>query len=419
MTGEKHTLVLDHPDPFFHLLFMGGDTEIGTRVVEEARSWGNVEKAALTSSISHGFKIWQEQEFRIGKSHGCQLMVLHQDSLEYQNITDLVKALGEYDWKGFHAFFVLSNEYYSFSDHVNFISKNVMFCGDLPQFSDLLNRLISIDEAVCFPSLVVPFQKKPSEWIRQFKHDYFGGFYAANNTSIVEHGLLGVQREIDFLQDVLRNVLVFHRNNSHARFLKPSDETLESDICRQALDTEAFLVCPVSLAGSLPSYWQEGMDYYIYENIDQARELLTQNCEEDQVGILACTEIFDYESVFAGTAQMPVWVVIGDHEEKQTLQGWQQLCDRNLAGAFSLKALMEEEGCPHLFAIKRSYWKVLALRTLPQIFDRIIQLLVQTWNQLEPELSENYKRRIFFSYASICNARALYLSNTTKGDHHV
>jgi len=390
----------------FNLLCISSDERWSKRVLSRLTDMLEFNKALTATSPQAGFRLFGEADLRQGKSNECLLVVWE---CRGQDIAEQAADFADQGWSGQVVFCAVSNNPLRLrhKDFAALIAENHCWAGDEAAFFDTVQRLTIPDwRKAAFPNFDLPFKKTPSTWVRQFKHDYFNLVYF-NLEVIKASDLLPAQLEIDLLQNALRNLLVFRLENGvslglkHIKMEPKGFGALKLQRC--------VLLCPGRFADQLPSFWEEGLDFELYSNRATLEErLAAKEAGCVKVLILDSNEIDEESFPFVG--QNPVCVYTGENELERTWPQWQKLLRQGLAGAFCLAEWwLDRESQRHLLGLKKEYWKLLATFSLPQIFDRLAELLLETHAGLQGRVSESSMEKIFRSWASLMNAKALYL----------
>lgn len=281
-------------------------------------------------------------------------------------------------------------------------------------------------------NLRVPVFKETERWLRSLYHDYLANLYGRVSEYFVgDEQLVVAQLEIDYLQEMIRDVLVFPFEHHPARLFEPAQLKKGSTLYRGIASTDCHLLLPAELVPPLEDHFDDedlpGMDL---PGAGPGRMLLSPY--QDQAGaeakldeLLACGAA----CVLAGTPTVVrsganrarcATLLLSKDEPSLTLPDWQWSLNHNILGAYSYEQLVaDSEGIP-IAARRIEAWRAMATLPLPLALDLLTSHLLLTWNSLDAKVDGKFREhrlgQAFDCLAMVKAARALYLSTPHEND---
>ncbi|HWW63004.1 MAG TPA: hypothetical protein VN181_16635 [Thermoanaerobaculia bacterium] len=184
---------------------------------------------------------------------------------------------------------------------------------------------------------------------------------------------------------------------------------------RRIASAPCELVVPPWLAPSLNEEgWEQGVEYSVYANKDEAEALLGGPAERGQKRIL----VQDLEIVPVDEAPKSFpRVIAGDRQLRMSWRGWNEALATNILGAFSRSDFetTPTHGC--LPVVKASYWKALCFVALPESITLILEPMFETYEWLETQgegsTNDALRRSLFECIAQVWHARGLYFGDSS------
>lgn len=393
--------------PFFLLLYVGTDAERASRLRAAVEEKAELRGFFHASSREEAAELVDKRELRVGWLDGCLLVIWDLGDHPAQGLGDWLARLPRWPSGQVVAFLVAeAGPELSFQDFLACVDRDFAVVGDFETCLARIRQWCSPGEQ---PDFGLPFLKRPSRWLRDLKHDYIVNTVLIQRESFEALGLLAEQREIDLIVSVLRNLLSFPDSKIEIRGLQADYADEESALYRNIYSTKFRIVAPANLTEILAAEYEEGADFVTYRSPEEAAERLEAAARD------GCARIL----LQAPDAQLP-WdsrdlpvVLVAEQAQHLDWQGWQVRLSKNVIGSYSVSDLSKRRSGKPLLVAQRPYWRACACLPLPDIFDRLVELLAGTWTAAgEPKLKEY----VFRSLAAVVSARAVYLGQTGTGD---
>ena len=388
--------------PVFRLLYVGSDNRM-EKTLPKIRKKCDLE----IHSVSSLNKAVEEYPLiRVGKRRSCCFILLDMESLGL-DVEGLKQAIDQ-KWSGNVVFLGLIGKTLpelSFLQWTELVAHDVLHFISKDEITATLEQFTSKPKGhVQFPNFALPFQKRPSLWLRKIRHDY-ANLLMGSMPDLVKAGLGKEQTELDLIQNILRNILAFPLENSSSRLLTQEDDNNECQLFHELVDRDALFLTPGSI-DNLPKKWKPDGQYKLYENLDELERLIHQAGEDKTPIVISKTQDLDdiLDRFKNHKPHLPIILVdeqIPSFKEKK----WRKLLRSGVIGAYGLNQLQSEN--THVFSNKRAYWKACGLMSFEGMFDRLLFLLEKTHEALDPD--SGGRQRIVNVWCMVRNAKALYL----------
>jgi hypothetical protein len=362
--------------------------------------------------------LFGSEDLHINRFEGCLLVVWEIGGLPTPQIGGWVAELPTPPSAQVACFLVAdAQQTLAFHDFLALIDRDFAGMGDFTACLESLRAWCGLAPASGAPDLGLPFVKRPSRWLRDLKHDFIVNTVLINRASFEELGLLRAEREIDYIGSVLRNLLCTSESRISVRGLLAESEAEESMLYQLVYSTPCRMVAPASLAATLAAEYKEGVDFMLYQTPEAAAEFLDAAGQEGCARILFQTlgvSLPEVRPVTHGPAELPT-VLVAEPAPQKTWREWQAQLAGNMVGSYSVSGLDGRRSGKRVVAAQRPYWRACAFLALPSLFDRLIELLIQTHVAVKrgaPRLEE----RTFRSLVAIGSAKAVYLGQSVTGD---
>lgn len=395
--------------PFFHLLYLGADVDRASHVRSIIEERAELRQFSQVSSWAQAASLLDEM--RVGMYEGCLLILCDPKDLGGREIREWLATLSPWPSGQVMAFLVLEESpQLSFHDFLGLADRDFAGLGSFEACLETLRRWCSGKGDL---DLGLAFTKSPSRWLRSLKHDYVSNTVLIYREVFEGLGLLMEQREIDLIGNVLRNLLCLSDSKLAVRSLAADREEEESDLFRRIYSTPVRLVAPARLESQLTAAdYSAGQDFVCYQTLEEVGGFLEAAAREGCSSILLKSS----DARFSGDAVgNPPVVLIDGEAPRLGWSGWQARLRENVIGSYAASDLARLRSHQPVLVAQRPSWRACAIRPLPDLFDRLVELLVLTHEAVEqgaPKLKEFVLR----SLAAVCAARALYLGQTGTGD---
>lgn len=402
--------------PFFLLFYTGADQERAARLGAAVAERAELRQFVHASSRQEAAELLARQDLRIGRFDGCLLVVWDLGAPPAGEARDWLRGLPKWPSGQVAAFLVAEEEpALSFQDLLAFIDRDFADVGDFDGCLETVGRWCSPDGPLDFG---LPFPKRPSRWLHDFKHDYIGNVVLIFREALESLGLLAAQREIDLIASVLRNLLSPVDSRVAVRGLSADSEEEESALHQRIYSTAFRIVAPASLGRLLAEEYTEGVDYVLYSSLDDAAGLL------DEAGRDGCARVLLRPPDGKQPALRPAppgspgelpTVLVSEPELRLGWHVWQARLAANQIGFYTGSELEGRRSGKPILVTQRPYWRACAFLSLQGLFDRLVELIAQTHAAIGSE-APKLKEQVFRSLAAVGSARALYLGQTRTGD---
>lgn len=415
-------------EPFFHLLYVGGDSDASTDLLAAARESGWFEKVLRVEPRRDDLidvdELAKAEELYVGVFRGCLVVVWDFDGLwpsygdsalrNTARIAERVQQARKWSQQviGF-GLTTTTPPASSFLELAELIAGDVAAVGDAGTCLETLRRW-------CAPSretlgLRASFQKGPSGWLRYIKHDYLnnGVLSSRLRPALDATGLADRQPVIDFWQNALRNVLIDVRSNVRARAFTAEGIDDEPEIVRTLHATAFQLVAPDCLEEDLRKVgFVAGEDYSVYTSSSDAVARVGKLRKEGTASVLLWQDSLEPPRLegLEGRARVTPTVLVGrDEPPRADWHLWRQLFSRNVLGGFSREELLRPG--PRRVSIlecKPSCWRPFCFQTLAGAVDEIRDRMIETYLGLSEHLSDGQRKKLHRSAAEVEAAHEHY-----------
>jgi len=399
--------------PFFLLLYVGADAERASRLRMAVGESAELREVFHASSREEATALVDRKDLRVGWLDGCLLVIWDLGDHPEKDIIGWLARLPRWPSGQVVAFLVAgTGPKLSSQDFLACVDRDFAGIGD---FETCLTRVKQWCSPGKHPDFGLPFLKRPSRWLRDLKHDYIVNTVLIHRSSLADLGLLIVQREVDLIVNVLRNLMTSPDSKIEVRGLPAEYAEEESALYREVYSTPFRIVAPDSLAKLLAAEYVEGADFVVYRTMEEAVEMIDAAAREGYARILLQapdTKLPHVQPRASGSGGLPI-VLIAEQAQHLEWREWQAQLAANVIGSYPLSDLDKRRSSKPLLVAQRPYWRACAVLTLPGLFDRLIELLIRTWVTVrEPKLKEY----VFQSLAAIVSAKAVYLGQTGTGN---
>lgn len=401
--------------PFFLLLYAGTDASRAAQLRMTIAERAELRQFFQASSWEEASELAGRQELRVGWFDGCLLVVWDLGDPPVGEIFNWLKALPKWPAGQVAAFLVADTEpVLSFQDFLALIDRDFAGVGEFDACLDSVRHWCTPGEPL---DLGLPFSKRPSRWLRDLKHDYIGNTILIYREKFEELGLLVAEREIDLIASVLRNLLCPVDARIAVRGLSAESEEEESALHRRIYSTPFRIVAPTSLGKLLAAEYTEGVDFDLYWTMKEAAGLLGAAAQQGCAHVLLRApeeEVHAIRPAPGNPGELPT-VLVAESAPCLRWRAWQAQLAANVIGAYAVSDLEGTRSGKPILVAQRPYWRACAFLSLQGLFDRLIELLIQTHAELDlgtPKLKE----QVFRSLAAVVSARTLYLGQTGTGN---
>ncbi|HXO42368.1 MAG TPA: hypothetical protein VN999_13020 [Thermoanaerobaculia bacterium] len=398
--------------PFFSLLYIGKDAGRAKRLRATLEDLGVLRGFWQAGSVAEAAALDPEALY-VGKFAGCLLLVWDLGETPLAQARGLLNRLPHVTGQAVGFVIAEPAPILPLGDLWAWIDANFFAAGDFSACLESLRRWCGGAGTECGAlDLTLPFIKQPSRWLRDLAHDHVG-LVLLERPFFEAAQLWEAQQEIDLLGNILRNLLCAMDAPIAARRLSAvGDEPCE--LYRQVYSRPPQMFGPESMASQLAVEYEEGEDYMLYKSAENAAELLAKAAPEGRARIVFLAPsvgLAEASPAATAMAELPA-ILIGETAAELSWQDWQRQLARNVIGSYAAGDLERQRSGKRILVAQRPYWRACALLSLPALFDRLLERLVQTHAALAAAAPQ-HEQRITQSLLAIDSARKLYLGESS------
>lgn len=400
--------------PFLLLLYIGTDASRAAQLRESVGVGVELRQFFQAASWEDAASLLTKQDLRVAWWDGCLFVICDLEDPPPGEVLAWLRRLPKWPSGQVAAFLVTEASLrLTLYDFFALVDRDFAGTGDFAVCLECVRGWCSLGGA---PDFGLPFPKRPSRWLLDLKHDYIANIVLVYREIFENLDLLTAQREIDFIANVLRNLLGLPDSRLAVRGFPAERAEEESALHRRIYSTPVRIVAPLDLEKLLALEYTKDTDFVLYQTAEIAAELLEKLAQEGCARILFRapeTRLPEIRQVAAGPGELPT-VLIGETAPRMEWYEWQTRLANNVIGSYAVSDLEGRRSGKPLLVAQRPYWRACASLSLHGLFDRLIELLVQTYlavDQGAPTLREH----VFRSLAAVGSARAIYLGQTKTG----
>jgi hypothetical protein len=348
----------------------------------------------------------KREDVRVGYYPGCLVVVVGRVAEDGRELHPAAAELKRSSLSGQIVCFLLAEDVrFSFRHFLEQVSANVLGIGGLEKCLASVRQWFGQEGGPGVPpDLRWPFSKEPSQWLSEVNHYYLRGTVPKLTRQELEAwSVWEEQRLLNGWLTAVRGVLESPWRAYAMSRLPEEDQDPPTDLERTLKGSGSVLLAPAELERPLSAAGlQMGTDFKVFRTAADRTRLLGEADRQKSPCLLMHDPATEAPE---GSASVPT-VFVSQEEVRLSWGEWQRTFARNVLGAFSVPEFLS------LVSENRPVWGAFGLLPLPQVFARMVDLLLATYSAIErrPEVPHKQERlnEVFRQIALCWCAQGLY-----------